>query len=307
MSKVLIHVADRAVGWSVAADRLKQRQERARWWVFALSIGGALLAAVASQIPSDGGAGLRAWHTYVAMFGAGFLALATFLSSRFLGQAKSAAWVRARAASEALKREAFKFAARAEPYDNKDPAQAEALLRAEYEKINAATEKVAHPVDNPGRAGSSPREMMTPEQYRTSRIVNQAKAFYRPKADGYRKTATRLKRTEFVLAALATLITVYTGAVGKTAIAGGMSFDLAALTAVLTTVCGAILTHIESSRLDHLVDTYLATARRLEDHDLEFDAACKDATAWSKFVSRCEDIIAAENASWVAKWSEGKS
>jgi hypothetical protein len=76
---------------------------------------------------------------------------------------------------------------------------------------------------------------------------------------------------------------------------------------VLTIVSGAILTHIEALRLDHLLDTYTATARRLEDQDFEFDAARQIPAAWSKFVNRCEDIIAAENASRVAKWSEAKS
>jgi hypothetical protein len=36
----------------------------------------------------------------------------------------------------------------------------------------------------------------------------------------------------------------------------------------------------------------------------EFEAASGDAGSWSRFVNRCEDIIAAENDSWVAKWSK---
>ena len=308
VSKVLVHVADRATGWSVAADRLKARQERARWTVFGLSIAGALMAALASQIPIDKGDDfLRLAHTYVAMSSAALLAMATFVSSRFLGQAKSSAWVRARAASEALKREAFKFAARAAPYDIADPAMAEELLKTEYDKINTSAETVAHPVNDPGRPGSSPRALLTPDAYRTQRVLDQAHKFYQVKAARYLKTAKVLKRAEFALAAAATLITVYAGAVGKTMVGSGLSFDIAALTAVLTTVSGAVLTHIEASRLDHLVDTYTATARRLEDQDLAFDNACQDPAAWSTFVNQCEDIIAAENASWVAKWADEKA
>ncbi|HTF01150.1 MAG TPA: hypothetical protein VK621_21265, partial [Bradyrhizobium sp.] len=43
----------------------------------------------------------------------------------------------------------------------------------------------------------------------------------------------------------------------------GVQFDFAAFTAVLTTVAGAVLAHVEASRFDFLVTTYLATARGL--------------------------------------------
>jgi hypothetical protein len=308
VSKVLVHVAERAVGWSVAADRLKAVQEKARWTVFALSILGALLAALASQIPTEtGSAVLRHAHTALALLGALLLGLATFISSRLLSQTKTAAWVRARAASEALKREAFKFAARVEPYDEPDLAKAEALLKIEYEKVNSAVEKVAHPAADPGRPGSAPRALLTPGEYRNQRVLNQVQKFYRVKAAQYHKTSKTLKRAEFVLAIAAMIVTVIAGALGKTLSVSGVAFDIAALTAVLTTISGTILTHIEASRLDHLVDTYTATARRLEDQDLDFDTASKDPAAWSKFVNRCEEIIAAENASWVAKWAEEKA
>ena len=83
-----------------------------------------------------------------------------------------------------------------------------------------------------------------------------------------------------------------------------MDFDVAALTAVLTTVSGTILAHIEASRYQHLVTRYSAARVGLEDLNTEFEAASTDAGSWSRFVNRCEDIIAAENNSWVAKWSK---
>ena len=59
MSALLDHVATRAAGWSATADRLKSRLERARWTAFGFSIGGALLAALASQMPDASNA--RTW------------------------------------------------------------------------------------------------------------------------------------------------------------------------------------------------------------------------------------------------------
>lgn len=297
MSVLLDHVATRAAGWSTTADRLKSRLERARWTAFVLSIGGALLAALASQM-SDA---FRA-NAYIALSGAALLAGATFVSARLLGAVAEQGWVRARAASEALKREAFRFAAQAAPYD--DPTSAEARLETERAKIENDVEDLVGELAGPTRPGSSPRKQLEPADYRSLRILAQAGRFYRPRAERYRTIARRLKRIEFGLALAATLVTVLAGAAGRYLLGENLPFDFAALTAVLTTVGAAILAHIEASRYDHLVVTYLATARRLEDQDLHFEAAVVSPHAWSQFVNKCEDIIAAENMSWVAKWTQ---
>jgi hypothetical protein len=60
---------------------------------------------------------------------------------------------------------------------------------------------------------------------------------------------------EFALALAATLITALATVTGKSALFGGMTFDIAAITAVLTTVAGSILAHVEASRFDFLVMT----------------------------------------------------
>jgi len=131
VTEALVHVADRAVTWSETADRLKHRLDLVRWIVFGLSIAGALAAAIASQLSSGGPT--TSIHSIFAAIGTVFLATGTFVSSRFLRENDLQAWVRARAAAEALKREAFKYAARAKPYD--DAARANQNLIAEREKI----------------------------------------------------------------------------------------------------------------------------------------------------------------------------
>jgi hypothetical protein len=305
-SKVLDHVAQRAVGWSTTADSLKSRLERARWAVFALSIAGALMAAVASQIPETAQSLPARTHAYVAATAALLLIIGTFFSHRFLGQSETQNWVRARAASEALKREAFRFAAQAAPYT--DPAHADKLLDAERDRIEKDLDDLLGKQVAPNRQGGAPRHLLSPQEYRDSRLVAQAQNYYRRKAEEHRRTARTLKRVEMGLALAATVVTALAGATGRAAFATDWPFDLAALTAVLTTVSGAILAHIEASRLDHLIVTYLATARRLEDRDLHFDAAAAaGGSEWSQFVNQCEDIIAAENSSWVSKWTSDKA
>ena len=111
---VLDGVADRQAQWSTTADALKATIDRARLSAFALSIVGALGAALASQITDSGAGQLR---SAVAIAAAICLAAATFFTARLLGAGQVTAWVRARAIAERLKREAFLYAAAASPYD----------------------------------------------------------------------------------------------------------------------------------------------------------------------------------------------
>ena len=303
MSADLELVAKRAESWSETANQLKARLDLVRWIVFVLSIAGALAAAIASQTLPEAGA---TSHALFATLGAVLLAGATFLSGRLLRDTEVQAWVRARAAAEALKREAFRFGTRAQPYDPYDTSTADELLKKERERIEGQLTDLRDRQVDAAREGSAPRVALSPEQYRERRVRDQID-WYIMKARDYRKVATRLRWTEFTLALAATIITALAGALGKKFEIGPMQFDIAALTAVLTTVSGAILAHIEASRYQHLVTSYLATAARLEDLDAEFDVARTNAGTWSEFVNRCEEIIAAENNSWVAKWTKAQT
>jgi Protein of unknown function (DUF4231)/SMODS and SLOG-associating 2TM effector domain 1 len=233
---VLDTVADRQAGWSVTANKLKARLDRARWAVFIFSVLGALLATLASQLGPPVGATLGAAadpRTWLAIVGALSLATATFFTQRLLGQDHITGWVRARAISEALKREAYKFAAGATPYDQ---ANAENLLNAERQKIeDDGDDLIATLVTNPG-AGSVPRATLTPQQYIERRVDGQIE-FYKKRAGTYRTTATWLRRTEFGLALAATLITAIASVTGKSTHIFNFQLDIAALTAVLHHRC----------------------------------------------------------------------
>src|SRR5437870_846413 len=99
-------VADRQADWSATANRLKTTLDRTRWVILALSVGGALAAAVASQMQINEKIPLLSNpRTWVAIAGAASLAAATFFTARLLGANAIAAWARARAVAEALKRE----------------------------------------------------------------------------------------------------------------------------------------------------------------------------------------------------------
>jgi hypothetical protein len=254
---ILDTIANRQAQWSETANQQKSTIDRARWSVFGLSSLGAVLAAVASQLPDN----TTAPRTTVAVAGAVSLAIATFFTQRLLGADRISSWVRARAISERLKREAYRFAASAAPYD--DAARADALL------------------DDEGRKIEADGEDLLPQLVQAAR---------------YQVIASRLRHVEFALAALATLLTAVAGVEAKPVIAG-IPFDMVAFTAVLTTLGGAVLAHVEASRYDFLVTTYRATARRLE------DCTNRPRPSWSDFVNECENILATENMSWIAKFT----
>ena len=299
---ILDTVADRQAQWSKTANHLKSIIDNARWWVFLLSASGAVLAAVASQMGGDAAAAgtvsLNNPRAWVAIAAAVCLAFATFFTQRLLGTDHVTAWVRARAISERLKREAYRYAAGAAPYNDPDPAKRNSALNDERAKIEADGDDLVQHLVKAAGPGSSPRAAISNAEYLEKRISGpdgQVK-WYTDKADTYAAISKRLRMIELILAAAATLITAIAGVTGKSFL--GISFDAAAFTAVLTTLAGAVLAHAEASRYDFLVMTYRATARRLVDRlDLSHEP-------WSDLVNDCENILAAENTSWIAKWTK---
>jgi hypothetical protein len=237
--------------------------------------------------------------------GAVSLFAATFFSGRLLSPDDVSNWVRARAISERLKHEAYKFAARVSPYD-KDEANAGAALNAariqiEKDGVDLGSKKVTKA--KPDKR--MPRErFVSPDEYVTRRVQDQI-GWFGEKVDGYKQTVFWLKLAEFVLALAAGVITTVASVIGKSVPLLGQTFDIAAFTAVLTTIAGIVLAHIEASRVDYLIASYLATKARLEDRTGVRSEPWKDFSDpdWPDFVNACEDILATENASWITKLS----
>jgi hypothetical protein len=221
---------------------------------------------------------------------------------RLASQAQVNAWTRARAASEALKREGFRRATQASPYN--DPGTADAALEEERKTIEDGVADLVSERVEPTRASRIPRGTISPETYKADRVQDQI-AFYARNAAKYHGLAKTMRRMEFWLALGATVLTAIAALVKKEDTGG---YDLAGFTAVLTTVGAAILAHIEAQRYDFLVTTYRAAERRLTDTLAAFTPALTvPSVAWSDLVSRCEGIISAENNSWVAKWGGKQS
>jgi hypothetical protein len=289
----LTEVADRQALWSQTADTLKKSIERSRWVALLLSITGALLATIASQLDKNP-------RLYVGLAGAVALAIVTIISGRLASSTDVAHWVRARAASEALKRAAYRYAAGAAPYG--DPATRDDKLDQERTRIDDDVEDLAGFQVRVVGAGSTPRDSMDRAAFNVKSVTKQVE-YYVDRADKAAAKAKSLRWFEFGLSALATVITAAVGIAGKDAL--GFPFDVVSITAVLTTMAGAILAHIEASRYDFIVTTFRASARRLTDQKARIrDFGGLSPADWSAFVDRCENILSEESNSWVAKWTK---
>jgi hypothetical protein len=285
-------VAESQAQWSATATAHKSSFERTRALVFALSILAALLAAVASQRADPE-------RQYLAVASAMSMGLATFLTGRLLNLQRSQIWVRARAASEALKREAFKFAAEAAPFD--DPATRNQRLREETERIVREVDDLLSERADTG-ASSIPRAAITADEYIAKRVTQQID-YHEKGAKRARASARKFRQVEFVLGLGTAIITGVLGVIDKENLFRG--FDLVALTAVFTTLAGMILAYVEASRYDFIVSSYRVTARRLRDLANNPPANPQPGTpAWSAFVEQCEAILQDQNSSWIAKFSK---
>jgi hypothetical protein len=290
----LVATATRAAQWSTTANLLKAAISRARWTTFTLSMLGATAATIAGQIPAAD-TNLRNWF---AGAGAVALAVVTFVTGRLLTANRTSSWIQVRAAAEALKREAFRYATRAAPYE--ESGSAAALLDDARQRIDATVAAI-RPSDDGRCIGGVPNVMLSREDYRSRRVKGQI-TWYRGKSRAAVRQAKFLRLLEFSLALTATIIVALSTVTGKQLPFVGINFDIASLAALLTTLAGAVLSHIEASRLDYLALSYSAAARRLDDLDVTYARVGEQPQAWSAFVNRCEDILAAENQSWIAKW-----
>jgi hypothetical protein len=304
--EVVRSIWQRRVGWSRAADRLKARVTYARRAALVLSSLGAISGTVAATLLTDH----PSWRTGCAALGAVLLAVATYVTTKFLTVDAVRAWTRARSVSEAIKGEVYTFRASARPYDGPDAMR---VLQSEVSKVEKEARDLERYVAAVTVAPSSaPPPALTPEDYSKARVRQQIEAYYRKNARIYARRLTLLKGIEITLGLAATVLSALAAFVsGSTPPAAtGLipNAGIAAWVAVLTTLGAALAAHMAASRYDFLIMSYYATARHLEDLENKWrsEGAPTDLGAWSALVKACEDAISVENESWLAKWAEQK-
>ncbi|WP_165944463.1 DUF4231 domain-containing protein [Micromonospora sp. KC213] len=277
--------------WSFAAGSAKRSITFWRTAALAAAVCGAVLTTAAVQVGLGGVPG-RA----LATAGAVALALVPVVRVARLGPERIEAWTRVRAASEALKAQVYLFLTGAQPYDGPDRAS---RLRARATAVaDDVTDLAGMTLDAPDLAAPVP-PVGDVDGYLAHRLRPQIDGYYRAGAARQQRRLARFRSAEFAIAAAGAVL----GALAATTGAAGVGVWVSAVTVV-----GASVTaHISAARHEHLVVSYLATARRLAALLEEWEAtADRSPAAVAAFVCACEEAISRENESWLAEWTHDR-
>lgn len=292
--------------WSATSRAYQQQLSSWRRLVLYFGIAGALAGTFSSQM---GVAGLPTeatkWATVLLAFvSAALLALATYFTTKILTPANEEAWLRARAAAESFKREAYLLLAQAPPYDGPvSDASLKQIKRIISEYVRDLDEE---PITPDEKKKGMPKALLSADDYIRDRVREQID-WYRRRAAEHKTYAGRIKRLSLVLGAAAVVLGLLGApfsALFKPEATTQWVGVPAALIAVITTVTASLASHLYAGRYQYLVVSYLATARKLEERVLEWDLSGKSDDERKRFVQDCEGIFAAENSGWMAELSK---
>jgi hypothetical protein len=277
--------------WSHAAGRLKRRIIFWRSVALGFAILGAVLATLATQLGLRSGLG-RALSLTAAVA----LAVVPIIRGAKLSKDRIEAWTRARSASEALKAETYLYLTRTPPYDNED--RDGELLKQTDQLLRQVGDLAGETVGTPDTDRPLP-DVHDIDSYLRIRVRPQISEYYQPQAAKQQRRLSLFQGIEFTLSLLAALL-------GAVAAAARLD-DVGVWVAVLTTVGAAITAHIAAARYEHLIISYLSTARQLRSLLRGWEGRPdKTPERAGKLVRDCEDVISRENESWMAAWSRGE-
>src|SRR4051812_41179159 len=219
-------------GWAARARAIRAEIDRWRLLVLRLTVAGAALATLASQLPAWFGSTDRVGFIarVLSALSAVAMALAAYSGRSVLDPATERQWLHARALGESCKSECYRFAIAVPPYDG-DEAGAK-LLGKLQQLLASGADVPAMEVDEADAAKGLPPYPLSVPDYIAQRVRDQIDNFYRPRAAENERNAARYGRWGQGLNAAAAVL----GAVG--AIWGGGYVE--AWVAVAGTIAAAV-------------------------------------------------------------------
>jgi hypothetical protein len=266
---------------------LKAGPQKARRLLLALTVAGSALALAGSQLKPV---------NEVAGVGLAVVAAVAMAAVGLLGGQRSAEqvrrWTRARSVSEAIKNEVFLFLASVDRYSGPDAGQ---RLDAEVQRLESGDSELLAWAQGLKPASRSLPAVHDLETYLEVRVRgSQLNGFYEPKAELMWRRLRALKRTGVVLALAAAALAALTS----------VAPHVGAWAAVVSTATGAVAAFAASEHYEMLWVEYRRTAeelRRLVERRTAVDGS---ALSDSQLVARCEEVIALQNQTWMAKWGK---
>jgi SMODS and SLOG-associating 2TM effector domain 1/Protein of unknown function (DUF4231) len=273
------HAWARQRQWSVAANVGRDRIRRRRQLNLALLILGALSGAVAAVTIWP-----HAVTTTAATIAVLALTAAGAVQKRWLTGQELNRWATARAASEAVKSEVYRYLAEVGPYvgPDRDTALAKAVDDAQAPAQDLLVD--LHTVTADDRPLPPVRDL---NSYVEERAVAQAN-WHRDRIRQHQKAASRIRAAELAATAIAAVLSALTAA---------SVINLAAWVSAATTIAAAFAAHLAATRHDRIAGSYAATAERL-DRLLQRLPANPDPVASTAFVDAVEQVLTAQNEGW---------
>jgi SMODS and SLOG-associating 2TM effector domain 1/Protein of unknown function (DUF4231) len=265
--------------WSVAANVGRDRISRRRRLNLILLVVGALAGAVAA---------VTTWPQPLTQTAAAVAALAAAaagaVQKRWLTGQELSRRATARAASEAVKAEVYRYLAGVGPYAraDRDEVLATALDEAQAPARNLLVDL------HSGHADDKPLPAV---HDLPSYVENRARAqadWHRDRIGQHQRTASRIRAAELTATAVAAVVSALT-AVGIV--------ELAALVGAATTTAAAFAAHLAATRHDRIAGSYAVTAEQLDQLIHRLPADPDPATA-AAFVDAVERILLAQNQGW---------
>jgi hypothetical protein len=268
--------------WSLAANAARARLDRWRLWNLLLLVLGALAGATAAQgwLASGAASGF-------AIVAAVALGLAGFIQLNALNTDQTVRWTQARAASEGLKAEVYRYLIRVSPYAGVDRAQA---LRAQLDLVQARAPQSLLIDQQTTAVDERPvPSMSTFDEYVTRRAQDQAN-WHRTKCAEHARQARTLRIWQLVATGVGVVLSAVAGFVP--------SWRLSTWTAAATTIAASFGTHLAATQHQRVGAAYAATADQLERLIAGIDPATVRPEQQAQFVADVERVLVAQNEGW---------
>jgi hypothetical protein len=209
------------------------------------------------------------------------------LQQQFLNADQVQRWTGARAASETLKAEVFRYRAGVAPYD--DPDRDRVLS----DQVDAVQTKAGQLVvdQQQTRAGNAALPQVHDFDSYVERRAKDQLTWHRDRIDGHLKAAARIRYA-------ATAVAAVLGGVAAFLDTKGLALWIGAA----TTVGAAFAAHLSATQRDRIAASFAATADRL-DLLIRRLSANPDAATRASFVADVESTLTAQNESWLGLFS----
>jgi hypothetical protein len=272
--------------WSAAADAGQMSLNRWRLWNLSLLVLGGIAAAFAAAFADQPWLVSGVVAALVAISAASLTA-AGFIQWSMLTGDNTSLWTRARAASEALKAETYRFLAKVKPYRGADRAE---RLQAHLDTVQARAKDLLVQQQLAAADGGNLPSVSTFQSYVTDRAQGQA-FWHRAKIEQHMRQARILRAYQLAATAIGAMLAAIAGALPEV--------DLAAWTAAATTIAAAFATHIAATQHERIAASYAATADQLQRLIDGVDIETAGIDRQAEFAADVERVLAIQNQGWV--------